>query len=176
MGRYPLTASVLPRSPALVAALFVAVPVVLGVLTLLLGWPRADRYPHPRQWRAGIALTAAWLIGWPLVFAYLDRYDLQAAWLYPVLLAVGSLPVGPSLWVPQLLGRIGDRFWRRHVLGTLPGARCARCGANIPAEALVSGEPSAGLWCRACQGVFCRACWSASHHQTCPGCGEQRSA
>jgi hypothetical protein len=171
-----LTGSALPRGPELAASLFVAVPAALGVLTLLLGWSRADRYPHPQQWRTGIALTAAWLVGWPLVFAYLDRYDLQAAWLYPVLLAIGTLFVGPSLWVPQLLGQLGDRLGRRHILGTLPGARCTGCGANIPAEALVSGVPSGGPWCRACQGVFCPACWAASQHQTCPRCRAQRSA
>jgi hypothetical protein len=54
--RFRLTESALPRSPELTAVLFVAVPVALGVLTLLLGWTRADRYPYPQQWRAGIAL------------------------------------------------------------------------------------------------------------------------
>jgi hypothetical protein len=96
---------------AVPGALVVGVPVVLGVLTFLLGWPRADRYPYPARWRLGIVLTTLWLVGWPLIFACLDRYDLQAAWLYPVILAVGTLFVGPSLWVPQVLRRIVDRFW-----------------------------------------------------------------
>ncbi len=156
------------RSAQLLGALFVAVPVALGVLTWLWGWPRADRYADPPRWRVGIAVTAVWLVGWPLAFVYLDRYDLQAAWLYPVLLAIGTLFVGPSLWVPQLLSRRADRFWRRHVLGGLPGARCAGCGAAIPAARLV--EWSA---CRTCQRVFCRTCWDASEPPACPRCGAQ---
>src|SRR5439155_8807129 len=109
---------------------------------------------------------------WPLVLAYLDRYDLQAAWLYPVILAIGTLFIGPSLWVAQVLDRLGDRVWRRHVLSSLPGARCSRCGADIPAEAFVSSE---GVWCPACRGVFCPACWGASQPQRCPHCGAHRT-
>ena len=60
--------------------------VALGVLVLLWGLPRANRFCLPWRWRIGILYIGVGLIFWPTFYFFFGHLDLEMVWI-PVWLA-----------------------------------------------------------------------------------------
>jgi hypothetical protein len=86
--------TILARHSGLVVDLLMS----LGVLVLVWGMPRANRYGLPWRWRIGVLSTGLGLIFWPSFYAHFGHLDLEMVWIpiwfatfYTFAMGIGSL-------------------------------------------------------------------------------------
>jgi len=81
------------------------VPVVLsreffwicGVLSVFVGLARAYRKREPWLWRGGMFILAASFFGWPIVYSFLGKHDLQGAWIFVLAATFITFQAGATL-------------------------------------------------------------------------------